>query len=136
MRKFFKCQKFSLRVLLSICLIFCQFQPSVTYKKVTYKRACNFKGRNGFYFRELDKEEFKKEIHKLNTNKASQHSDIPTKIIKSNSDIFNDFLEVSSTVLEQIKKFRKKVFIVTKFVLLIKIFYDSEFQGPIHETKK
>ena len=36
-----------------------------------------------FYFRELEKEEMKKEIHKLNNDKASQHSDIPTKIIKS-----------------------------------------------------
>ena len=34
-------KKFSLRVLLSICLIFCQFQPGVAYKKVAYKkRAC------------------------------------------------------------------------------------------------
>ena len=35
------------------------------------------------------------EIHKLNNNKAFQHSEIPTKIIKSNSDIFSDFLYVS-----------------------------------------
>ena len=31
----------------------------------------------------LEKEEIQKEIHKLN-DKPSQHSDIPTKIIKSN----------------------------------------------------
>ena len=37
-----------------------------------------------FYFRELEREEILKEIHNLNNNKASQHSDIPTKIIKSN----------------------------------------------------
>ena len=47
-----------------------------------------------FYFRELEKEEIQKEILSL-TNKASQHSDIPTKIIKNNSDIFSDFLYVS-----------------------------------------
>ena len=41
-----------------------------------------------FYFRELEKEEVHKEIYKLNNNKASQHSDIPTKII-------SDFLYVS-----------------------------------------
>ena len=41
------------------------------------------------------KEEIQEEIHNLNSNKASQHSDIPTKIIKSNSDIFSDFLYVS-----------------------------------------
>ena len=30
---------FSLRVLLSICLIFCQFQPRVAYKSVANKKA-------------------------------------------------------------------------------------------------
>ena len=48
-----------------------------------------------FYFRELKKEKILKEIHKSNNNKASQHYDIPTKIINSNSDIFSDFLYVS-----------------------------------------
>ena len=48
-----------------------------------------------FYFRELKKEEIQREVHNLNNNKASQHSDIPTKIIESNSDIFNDFLYAS-----------------------------------------
>ena len=33
----FGCQKFSLRVLLSICLIFCQFHPGVGYKSVAYE---------------------------------------------------------------------------------------------------
>ena len=59
-----------------------------------------FKGGDVFYFRELEKEEIQKEIQNLNNNnnnnnKASQHSEIPTKIIKSNSDIFSDFLYVS-----------------------------------------
>ena len=36
MPKVFGCQKFSLRVLLSIYLIFCQFQPGVAYKGVAY----------------------------------------------------------------------------------------------------
>ena len=53
-----------------------------------------FKGGDVFYFREFGKEEFK-EIHNLNNNKASQYCDIPTKIIKSNSDVFSDFLYVS-----------------------------------------
>ena len=34
----FECQKLSLRVLLSICLIFCQFHPGVAYKSVAYKK--------------------------------------------------------------------------------------------------
>ena len=29
------------QVLLSICLIFCQFQPGVAYKSVAYKKACS-----------------------------------------------------------------------------------------------
>ena len=32
-------QKFSLRLLLSLCLIFCQLQPSVAYKSVAYKKS-------------------------------------------------------------------------------------------------
>ena len=54
-----------------------------------------FKVGDVFYIRELEKEEIQKEIHNLNSNKASQHSDIPTDIIKSNSDIFSDFLFVN-----------------------------------------
>ena len=34
----FGCQMFSLRVLLSMCLIFCQFQLGVTYKILAYKK--------------------------------------------------------------------------------------------------
>ena len=37
-RKIFKKQKFSLRVLLSICIIFCRFQTGVAYKSVAYKK--------------------------------------------------------------------------------------------------
>ena len=40
-------------------------------------------------------EKIQNKIHKLNNNNASQHSDIPIKIIKSNSDIFSDFLFVN-----------------------------------------
>ena len=36
----FKQQKFSLGVLLSFCLIFCQFQAGVAYESVAYKNAC------------------------------------------------------------------------------------------------
>ena len=36
------CQKFSLRVLLSSCLIFCQFQPGIAYKSVAYKNSVQF----------------------------------------------------------------------------------------------
>ena len=30
-------------VLLSICLIFCQFKPGVAYKSIAYKKACTLK---------------------------------------------------------------------------------------------
>ena len=39
-RIIFKQQKFSLRLLLSLCLIFRQFQPGVAYKSVAYKKVC------------------------------------------------------------------------------------------------
>ena len=37
---FFQYQMFCLRVLLSFCLFFCQFQPSFAYKSVAQKKAC------------------------------------------------------------------------------------------------
>ena len=40
MQIIYKCQKFSLRVLLSLCLIFCQFQPGAAYKSIAYKKKC------------------------------------------------------------------------------------------------
>ena len=40
----------------------------------------------------MDLASTKKEIHNLKINKASQSSDIPTKIIKENVDIFAEFL--------------------------------------------
>ena len=61
--------------------------PSIT--------AIQNKGGDVFYFRELEKEKIQKEIHNLSSDKASRHSDIPTQIIKSNSDLFSDFLYVS-----------------------------------------
>ena len=41
------------------------------------------------------KREIQKESHKLNANKSSQNSDISSKIICNNPDIFYDFLGVS-----------------------------------------
>ena len=38
MRIIFKCQKFSFRVLLSVCLIFCQFQSGSVYKSGNQKK--------------------------------------------------------------------------------------------------
>ena len=44
-----------------------------------------------FAFKEMDLVSIKKEIYKLKTNKASQRSNVPHKIIKKNVDIFADF---------------------------------------------
>ena len=52
----------------------------------------NCKNRIKFAFEEIDLASIKKEIHNLKINKASQSSDIPTKIIKENVDIFAEFL--------------------------------------------
>ena len=41
---------------------------------------------------ELIRKKSKKKLKKLDVNKASQRSDIPTKIIKENIDIFGDFI--------------------------------------------
>ena len=54
-----------------------------------------FSGGDVFLFQRTRKRGNSERNPKLN-NKASQHSDIPTKIIKSSSDIFSDFLYVSN----------------------------------------
>ena len=48
-----------------------------------------------FRFSEVNIEDIKKDILKLDKNKASQHSDIPIKIIKENLDIFANFLHTN-----------------------------------------
>ena len=45
-----------------------------------------------FSLKTISKKDMEKEISNLNVTKASQNSDIPTKIILKNSDIFSDIL--------------------------------------------
>ena len=52
----------------------------------------NCKNRIKFAFQEMDLKSIEKRIDNLKINKESQSSDIPTKIIKENVDIFADFL--------------------------------------------
>ena len=52
----------------------------------------NCKNRIKFAFQEMDLESIEKGIDNLKINKESQSSDIPTKIIKENVDIFAEFL--------------------------------------------
>ena len=70
------------------------------YKKhpsiVAIRNKCN---RNGiFSFREVNFKEIETEIRLLKLNKASQNSDIPTKIIKENSDIFQTSFAKALTI--------------------------------------
>ena len=57
---------------------------------VAIKKFCNSKSH--FSFKNVQKEKSLKELHNLNINKARQNTDIPTKIIKENSDIFGYFI--------------------------------------------
>ena len=45
-----------------------------------------------FSFSQVERDEILKEINNLKTDKATQSKDIPTKLIKENSDIFGDFI--------------------------------------------
>ena len=57
---------------------------------IAIKENCNSSTRFNFSF--VDKEDILKEIKNLKSNKATQNTDIPTKLIKENSDIFADFI--------------------------------------------
>ena len=57
---------------------------------VAIKKFCNSK--SYFSFKNVQKEEILKELNNLNINKATQNTNIPTKILKENSDIFGDFI--------------------------------------------
>ena len=61
------------------------------------------KAQINFCFKEVSIEEIQKQILNLNSKKASQNSDIPTKIIKENSDIFDRVLY--SFINDSIKSF-------------------------------
>ena len=52
----------------------------------------NFNSSTSFNFLFVDKEDILKEIKNLKTNKATQNTEIPTQLIKENSDIFADFI--------------------------------------------
>ena len=52
----------------------------------------NFNLSTSFNYLFVDEESILKEIKNLKANKATQNTDIPTKLIKENSDIFADFI--------------------------------------------
>ena len=62
-----------------------RFHPIVALKK-----NCNLG--LSFNFSQVKHDEIMKEINKLKTNKTTQSTDIPKKLVKENSDIFGDFV--------------------------------------------
>ena len=63
----------------------CKFQKHPSIKTIFEK--CNF----SFSFKTVSLTDIEKEMKSLNTNKASHSSDIPTKILKQNVDLFFSF---------------------------------------------
>ena len=57
---------------------------------VAIKKFCSSKSH--FSFKNVRKEETLKKLNNLNINRATQNTDIPTKIIKENSDVSGDFI--------------------------------------------
>ena len=57
--------------------------------------VCKEKSDSPFLFTGIDKEEILKVILNLDTSKACQDTDVPTKILKENTDIFAGFLHKS-----------------------------------------
>ena len=55
----------------------------------------NCKQKNSFSFIRIERDEVLKEIRRLDSTKACQDTDIPTKIIKDNAELFTDFLHPS-----------------------------------------
>ena len=57
---------------------------------IAIKEKCNSEFSFSFY--QVERDEILKELNKLATDKAIQDTDIPTKLIKENSDIFANFI--------------------------------------------
>ena len=57
---------------------------------IVIKENCN--SSSSFNFSFVDKEDILKDIKKLKVNKATQNTDIPTKLFKENLDIFANFI--------------------------------------------
>ena len=57
---------------------------------IAIKERCN--SNFSFSFSQVERDEIMKEINRLNVNKATQSTDIPTKLVIVNSNIFGDFI--------------------------------------------
>ena len=65
--------------------------------------VCNRKKCSFFSFWHADEEE----ILSLDSTKVSQYTDIPTKVIKDNADIFSDFLLSGLIIQSQLPSFHR-----------------------------
>ena len=93
---------------------------------IAIKENCNLSTLFNFSF--VDKEDILKEIKNLKENKTTQNTDIPTKLIKESSEMFEDFIfenlndSISQTVfqsalkLANIKPVHKKIQKVKKTI--------------------
>ena len=70
------------------CVVKYRNHPSI----LAIGEVCKKHPRRPFSFSKINREEILGEILKLETSKACQDTDIPTKIIKENADIFADIL--------------------------------------------
>ena len=69
--------------------------------------VCNRKQCSIFSFSHVDKAEILKEILILDSSKVSQDTDIPTKILKDNADIFQIFLFQVLIIQSQLPSFHR-----------------------------
>ena len=76
--------------LVSKCVLKYRKHPTYTIGEV-----CNKHSRLPFSFSKIKRKEILREILKLETSKACQDTDIPTKFFKENADIFADILIAS-----------------------------------------
>ena len=60
---------------------------------IAIKENCTSKSNFNFSF--FEKVDILKEIKMLQSNKATQNTDIPTKLIKDNADIFAEFVFIN-----------------------------------------
>ena len=72
--------------LLKKAIIKYRFQPSIVAMKK------NFNSGLSFSFSQVERDEIMKEINNYKANKATQSTDIPTKLIKKNFYIFGEFI--------------------------------------------
>ena len=78
-----------------------QFEDPVVKANEKYKYHPSIKAikeknlKKTFTFQTISRSDIKKEILRLDNSKAIQESDIPTKIIKQNAEIFTEYLFLS-----------------------------------------